>query len=130
MYRAETHGIVVTVEPRFMAEESSHPQRRYFWAYAVEIENRGTATVQLMTRHWIITDGNGAVQEVRGEGVVGEQPVMRPGGRYSYSSGCPLTTPDGSMEGNYTMKSEDGTLFDVAIPLFALDSPFVKKVLH
>jgi ApaG protein len=130
MYQALTHGVRVTAAPSFMDAESSHAQGRYFWAYAIEIVNLSTQTVQLMTRHWFITDGRGEVHEVRGEGVVGKQPVLRPGESFNYTSGCPLTTPDGSMHGFYAMQGENGTIFDVEVPLFPLDSPYVKKVLH
>ena len=130
MYQAQTHGVRVTAAPTFMEAESSHAQGRYFWAYAIEIVNLSGLTVQLMTRHWFITDGRGEVHEVRGEGVVGKQPVLRPGESFSYTSGCPLGTPHGSMRGYYAMRGEDGLMFDVEVPLFALDSPYVKKVLH
>ena len=130
MYQAQTRGVRVTAAPRFMEAESSHAQGRYFWAYAIEIVNLSTQTVQLMTRHWFITDGRGEVHEVRGEGVVGKQPVLRPGESFNYTSGCPLTTPDGSMHGFYAMQGENGAIFDVEVPLFPLDSPYVKKVLH
>jgi ApaG protein len=130
MYQAQTHGVRVTAAPSFMDAESSHAQGRYFWAYTIEIVNLSTQTVQLMTRHWFITDGRGEVHEVRGEGVVGKQPVLRPGESFNYTSGCPLTTPDGSMHGFYAMQDENGAIFDVEVPLFPLDSPYVKKVLH
>ena len=130
MYQAETHGVRVTAVPSFMERESSPAQGRYFWAYTIEILNRSAHTVQLMSRHWFITDGRGEVHEVRGEGVVGKQPVLRPGESFNYTSGCPLTTPDGSMHGFYAMQDENGTVFDVEVPLFPLDSPYVKKVLH
>jgi ApaG protein len=130
MYQAETQGVRVTAVPSFMEGESSPAQGRYFWAYTIEILNLSPRTVQLMSRHWFITDGRGEVHEVRGEGVVGQQPVLRPGESYSYTSGCPLMTPDGSMSGFYAMLTEDGTIFDVEVPLFPLDSPYVKKVLH
>lgn len=130
MYRAETHGVRVTVTPQFMEAESNHAQGRYFWAYTIEIVNLSPATLQLLTRHWVITDGRGEVHEVRGEGVVGKQPVLRAGESFSYTSGCPLTTPDGTMRGSYAMRGEDGGVVDVEVPLFALDSPHVRKVLH
>ena len=130
MYQAETHGVRVTAAPKFMEGESSHEQRRYFWAYSIEIVNLSLQTVQLMTRHWFITDGRGEVHEVRGDGVIGQQPVLRPGESFSYTSGCPLMTPDGSMSGFYAMLGEDGAIFNVVVPLFPLDSPYVKKVLH
>lgn len=130
MYRAETHGVRVTAEPRFMESESSPRQDRYFWAYAIEIVNLSEQTLTLKTRHWTITDGRGQVHEVRGEGVVGQQPVLRPGESFNYTSGCPLATPHGSMQGAYTMRDERGASLEVAVPLFPLDSPHVKKVLH
>ncbi|MFN3671163.1 MAG: Co2+/Mg2+ efflux protein ApaG [Bosea sp. (in: a-proteobacteria)] len=130
MYQAETHGVRVTAVPKFMESESSPEQNRYFWGYSIEIVNLSLQTIQLMSRHWFITDGRGEVHEVRGEGVVGQQPVIRPGESFSYTSGCPLMTPDGSMSGFYAMLGEDGVIFDVAVPLFPLDSPYVKKVLH
>lgn len=130
MYQAQTHGVQVTVVPEFMEKESSHEQGRYFWAYTIEIINLSQRTIQLMTRYWRITDGKGEVHEVRGDGVIGQQPVLRPGESFSYTSGCPLMTPDGSMQGHYAMLGEDGTIFDVEVPLFPLDSPYVKKVLH
>ena len=130
MYQAETHGVRVTVSPRFMEAESTPAQGRYFWAYTIEIVNLSDHAMQLMTRHWVITDGRGEVHEVRGEGVVGKQPVLQPGESFSYTSGCPLMTPDGSMSGSYAMLGEDGAAFEVEVPLFPLDSPYVKKVLH
>lgn len=130
MYQAETHGVRVTVSPKFMEAESTPEQGRYFWAYTIEIVNLSERTMQLMTRHWLITDGRGEVHEVRGEGVIGKQPVLQPGESFSYTSGCPLMTPDGSMSGSYAMLGDDGTTLEVAVPLFPLDSPYVKKVLH
>jgi ApaG protein len=130
MYRAVTRGIVVEVRPEFLPDRSVPAQGQFFWAYTVEIENRSAQMVQLLTRHWIITDGRGKVQEVHGDGVIGEQPQLAPGTSFTYTSGCPLTTPEGSMEGSYGMVSAAGEHFDVAIPLFALDSPLVKRTLH
>ncbi len=130
LYRAETLGVRVTAQPRFMEAESSHEQSRYFWAYAIEIVNLSAETLQLMPRHWHITDGRGQVHEVRGEGVVGQQPVLRPGESFSYTSGCPLATPHGSMQGSYAMQDEAGRRFDVTVPAFPLDSPYVRKTLH
>ena len=130
MYQTETHGIRISVTPRFMEGESAPERDHYFWAYTIEIVNLSARTAQLMTRHWLITDGFGRLQEARGEGVVGKQPVLRPGESFSYTSGCPLGTPHGSMRGYYAMRGEDGLMFDVEVPLFALDSPYVKKVLH
>ena len=130
MYQTETHGIRISVTPRFMEGESAPERDHYFWAYTIEIVNLSARTAQLMTRHWLITDGFGRLQVARGEGVVGKQPVLRPGESFSYTSGCPLGTPHGSMRGYYAMRGEDGMMFDVEVPLFALDSPYVKKVLH
>jgi ApaG protein len=123
MYRAVTRQIVVTVQPNFMPERSSPEKGRYFWSYTIVIVNSGPETVQLKTRHWVITDGTGRQQDVRGEGVVGEQPVLGPGERFEYTSGVPLTTPSGFMTGSYQMVSDSGDRFDVDIPLFSLDSP-------
>ena len=123
MYRAVTRHIEVVVEPSFLPERSSAEDGRFFWAYTIAIINSGTETVQLKTRHWIITDGAGHSQEVRGEGVVGEQPILPPGGTHDYVSGCPLTTPHGSMEGHYTFRREDGAPLRVAIPFFPLAAP-------
>ena len=123
MYRAETRQIRVSVMPVYIDERSAPAENRYFWAYQVTIENNGGNTVQLLSRYWHIVDANGAVEEVRGPGVVGEQPVLGPGDSYEYTSGCPLTTPSGFMSGTYTMTDELGERFDVAIPAFALDLP-------
>ncbi len=130
MYKAVTRGIRVTVMPRFMEEESSPDQGRYFFAYTVEITNMSTDRVQLKARHWRIVDGNGVLQEVRGPGVVGEQPVLGPGETFNYTSGCPLTTPGGTMQGTYTMVTAGGETFQAEIPAFSLDSPHVKRVMH
>ena len=130
MYKAVTRGISVTVTPRFMPEESSPDDGRYFFAYTVEIINQGLERVQLRARYWKIVDGHGQIQEVRGAGVVGKQPVLGPGESFHYTSGCPLTTPDGTMEGAYVMVTASGETFDAAIPAFSLDSPHAKRVVH
>jgi ApaG protein len=130
MYQAVTRGIQVTVKPQFLADRSSAEDDRFFWAYTIEIANLGTVTVQLKTRHWRITDGRGQMQEVRGPGVVGEQPVLKPGEKFEYTSGVPLSTPTGLMSGTYQMVAEDGERFDVQVPAFSLDSPHGKRVLH
>jgi ApaG protein len=130
MYKAVTHGIRVTVEPRYLQEESRPDEGRFFFAYTVEITNLNPERVQLKSRHWRIIDGTGAVQEVRGPGVVGKQPVLGPGESFTYTSGCPLGTPDGTMVGTYTMASATGETFDASIPAFSLDSPHVKRVVH
>lgn len=124
MYSKTTRGIRVTVEPAFLEEQSSPAEGRYFWAYRVRIENGGAETVQLLRRHWRITDALGRLQEVRGDGVVGEQPVLGPGEAFEYTSGCPLTTPSGIMAGAYAMETPDGRAFDAEIPAFSLDSPY------
>ena len=130
MYRAVTRHISITAKPSYMPEQSSAEQSRYFWAYTIEIVNQGDETVTLLSRHWIITYGEGKTQEVRGEGVVGEHPTLSPGMSFTYTSGCPLTTPQGIMKGSYIFKNEAGELFDVAIPAFSLDLPEAKRVLH
>jgi ApaG protein len=130
MYRAVTQGVQVTVEPRFVAEESQPDDGRWFWAYQIEITNLGGEEVRLRARHWRITDATGRTQEVRGAGVVGEQPVLKPGQSFTYTSGCPLPTPSGIMVGSYRMEREDGAEFDVAIPAFSLDSPDEARTLN
>jgi ApaG protein len=130
MYRAITRQIEVTVEPNFMPERSSAEKSRYFWSYTIVITNSGDETVQLRTRHWIITDASGRKQEVRGEGVVGEQPVLAPGERFEYTSGVPLSTASGFMTGRYQMVSESGEPFEIDVPTFSLDSPDSKRVLN
>ena len=130
MYRAVTRQIVVTVQPNFMPERSSAEKGQYFWSYTIVIVNAGPETVQLKTRHWIITDGSGRQQEVRGEGVVGEQPVLAPGERFEYTSGVPLPTASGFMTGRYQMVSETGERFEIDVPTFSLDSPDNKRVLN
>lgn len=130
MYRAVTRQIEVTVDPNFLPERSSIDKGQYFWSYTVVIINNGADTVQLRTRHWIITDATGRKQEVRGEGVVGEQPVLAPGERFEYTSGVPLATASGFMTGHYQMVSDSGERFDVDVPTFSLDSPDSKRVLN
>jgi ApaG protein len=123
MYQAVTRMIAVSVEPQYLADRSEPAKRQFFWAYTIEIENRGLKAVQLKRRHWIITDGRGQKHEVKGPGVVGEEPIIGPGESFRYTSGCPLDTPDGFMEGSYTMIGEDGDTFLVEIPAFSLDIP-------
>jgi ApaG protein len=130
MYRATTQGVRVTVEPHFLEERSSPEEGRFFWAYTVQIENTDKRTVQLRSRYWRITDEQGRVEEVRGAGVVGEEPVLEPGAMFTYTSGCPLTTPSGIMAGWYQMERDDGSLFNVEIPAFSLDSPLGKRALN
>lgn len=128
MYRAITDNIEVIVRPSFSSEQSQPEENKFFWTYAVEITNCGGEVVQLRARHWEITDGNGQRQDVRGPGVVGEQPVLNPGETFRYSSGCPLTTSQGIMVGQYEMVSAAGNRFDVQIPAFSLDSPFETRM--
>ncbi|HYM30455.1 MAG TPA: Co2+/Mg2+ efflux protein ApaG [Candidatus Cybelea sp.] len=123
MYQKTTRSIVVTVKPTYLADRSSPSDDRYMWAYEVRIENHGHETVRLRSRHWHITDALGRVLEVRGPGVIGEQPVLEPGQAFEYTSGTPLSTPSGIMEGSYRMETRDGESFDAAIPAFSLDSP-------
>lgn len=130
MYSRVTNDIQITVMPQFVSERSDADEATFFWAYTVEIANCSAHTVQLTARHWKITDANGRLEEVRGPGVVGEQPVLKPGERFRYTSGCPLTTPSGIMTGTYRMVNEKGDIFDAEIPAFSLDSPYVTRVLN
>ena len=130
MYEAVTRQIRVRVTPEYLPEQSEPEDQYYFWSYKVEITNLGKETLQLKTRHWKITDATGRTEEVRGPGVVGEQPVLEPGQSFSYSSGCPLKTPQGLMVGSYQMVGGDGRSIDVAIPAFSLDSPHAKRSLN
>ncbi|MEG8043242.1 Co2+/Mg2+ efflux protein ApaG [Sphingomonas faeni] len=122
---ATTDGVTVRVSVSYLPEQSEPERGRWFWAYHIRLENEGTETVQLLTRHWVIIDGRGARHSVEGEGVVGEQPVIEPGASFDYVSGCPLATPSGAMQGNYRMVREDGAIFDVEIPRFSLFAPAV-----
>ena len=130
MYTAVSHKIKVTVRPKYLEEQSEPDESRYFWSYTIEIANDGDRIVQLTHRHWQITDANGRCEEERGPGVVGEQPRLKPGDAFSYTSGCPLKTPSGIMVGTYRMVDESGEAFDVAIPAFSLDSPHAKRMLN
>jgi ApaG protein len=130
MYQSVTRNIEVTVTPQYLAERSSPETGEYFWAYTIEITNRGSETVQLRTRHWRITDALGRLQEVRGPGVVGKQPVLKPGESFEYTSGVPLPTASGFMTGSYGMVSAGGEPFDIAIPTFSLDSPGEQRTLN
>jgi ApaG protein len=120
---AVTQGIRVTVSATYVAERSTPARGRYFFAYSVTIENVGTRAAQLRTRHWIITDGKGGVEEVRGDGVVGKQPRLAPGESFQYTSGCELETPVGTMHGTYQMRRDDGSWFDATIAPFSLAIP-------
>src|SRR5271155_373096 len=122
-YMANTRGIAVSVEPTYLETRSSPKSSQYFWAYRVIIENQGRETVQLLIRDWMITNARGELTEVKGPGVVGEQPILKPGERFEYTSGAPLNTPSGMMGGAYQMENEGGERFDIEIPTFSLDRP-------
>jgi ApaG protein len=119
-----TNGIRVSVQAVYVPEQSAPKAKRYVFAYTVKIENEGGSTAQLKSRHWIITDGEGKVEEVRGPGVVGQQPMLRPGEHFEYTSGCVLQTPRGEMKGTYQMHRPDGSSFDATIAPFALALPY------
>ena len=130
MYQECTRSIQISVEPFYVDEQSSPDRGRFVFGYRVQIDNQSSETVQLISRHWRITDSLGRVHEVRGAGVVGEQPILQPGEAYEYSSGTPLDTPSGFMVGTYEMQSTDGEVFDVAVPAFSLDLPDARAQLH
>lgn len=123
-YSETTRMVTIIVEPYFLEDESDPEKSAYMWAYHIRIQNDGLDAVQLISRYWKITDAMGRVQEVRGEGVVGEQPMLRPGEMYEYTSGVPLQTPSGFMGGSYEMITAVGERLNVMIPTFSLDSPF------
>lgn len=123
-YSATTRQICVTVSPAYLDKQSAPEESHFVWAYHVTIQNHGSETVQLLHRHWRITDARGKLLEVRGPGVIGEQPRLEPGEAFEYTSGTPLTTPSGIMSGSYRMKNERGESFDIEIPAFSLDSPY------
>jgi ApaG protein len=126
MYEKTTRSITVFVEPQFLENQSKPDEGTYVWSYTIVVRNTGQETVKLLTRHWIITDAIGRKQEVRGDGVIGEQPVLKPGTQFQYTSGCPLNTSSGVMEGSYGMINERGEQFEIAVPAFSLDSPHDK----
>ena len=130
MYSDSTQSIQVTVGPRYLVKQSNPEEEHCVWAYSIRIENQGLETVRLRNRYWRITDAQGRVQEVRGPGVVGEQPTLAPGESFEYTSGTPLSTPSGIMLGVYQMETSDGEMFDVAVPAFSLDSPFQPRSIH
>ena len=130
MYSEITRSIKVVVTPHYLEDQSSPAENRYVWAYHVRIENQGGETVQLRRRHWQITDAMGRLQEVRGPGVVGEQPVLAPGQSFEYTSGTPLATSSGIMVGSYEMETPNGEFFAVAVPAFSLDSPHEPRRLN
>lgn len=130
MYEATTHLIRVRATPHYLDDRSDPDERRYFWAYTIEIANLSAEPVQLKSRYWRITDETGRIDEVRGPGVVGETPVLVPGGSYKYTSGCPLPTPSGIMVGQFYMVTDAGSEFAVDIPAFSLDIPDVKRAVN
>ncbi|MEN5275874.1 Co2+/Mg2+ efflux protein ApaG [Brucella sp. TWI432] len=130
MYRAVTRDIEVTAEPFYLEDQSEPDENRYVWGYRITIANNSSQTVQLRSRYWQITDGNGRIEEVKGAGVIGEQPTLNPGDSYQYSSGCPLSTTSGVMVGRYQMQLPDGSAFEVDIPAFSLDIPETRRTLN
>ena len=130
MYSKTTKKISITVNPYFLEDQSEPEDQHFVWAYQVTINNLGQESVQLKNRYWKIIDGNGGKQEVKGEGVVGEQPILNPGEKFEYTSGTPLNTPSGFMEGYYEMETKNGIIFEASIPQFSLDSPFISDKLN
>lgn len=130
MYERETNGIKVSVRPTFLEGQSDPDDDLYVWSYTVKIHNGSHGNVRLRTRHWLITNAKGLTEEVRGIGVVGEQPLIKPGEGFEYTSGAPLSTPSGMMVGRYGMESAEGELFEVDIPAFSLDSPHERRKVH
>lgn len=122
MYTALTHDIKVTVHPIYLEGQSLPEDDYYVWAYTVQVENLSDVTVQLVNRYWHITDANGQVEEVNGAGVIGEQPILKPGEAFQYTSGCSLRTPSGIMQGHYEMQDGEDHAFNIDIPAFSLDS--------
>jgi len=129
-YELETRRIRVAVRPAYLDDQSSPEDDRFVWSYTVTIENRSTEPVQILSRYWNIVDGTGRVQEVRGAGVVGAQPVIAPGESFQYTSGCPLETASGTMSGRYQMMSASGESFEAEIPAFLLESPYERRQIH
>jgi ApaG protein len=130
MYSKKTRKINITVNPYYLDDQSEPEDQHFVWAYHVTIDNQSSEKVQLKNRYWKIVDSNGSEQEVRGEGVVGEQPILNPGEKFEYTSGTPLSTPSGFMGGYYEMETNKGKMFEVIIPQFSLDSPFIKNNLN
>lgn len=124
---SEKNKIIVEAIPHYIEAQSAPNERRYVFAYTITITNAGASPAKLLTRHWLITDANGKVQEVRGDGVVGEQPYLKPGESFRYTSGAMIETPVGTMQGEYTMRTDDGSHFDASIPRFTLSIP---RTLH
>ena len=129
-FEETTRNIKIAVEPDFLEDQSDPEENRYLWSYRVTIENKSELTVQLLSRFWRITDGRGRVREVRGDGVIGEQPVIAPVRAFEYTSGAPLETPSGFMTGTYHMRASSGESFEVGIPMFNLESPYAARRMH
>jgi ApaG protein len=129
-YERTTRDIRVSVRPAFLEDQSDPEEPRFLWSYTISIQNNGQETVQLLSRYWHITDAAGRVQEVRGPGVVGAQPVLEPGATFEYTSGCPLTTASGAMVGRYQMRAASGEDFEIDIPVFLLESPHERRQIH
>jgi ApaG protein len=130
MYEAQTRGILVRVKPAYIEDRSTPDEGYFFWAYTVDIVNETLEAVQLLSRHWRITDAAGRTEEVRGPGVVGQTPLIGPGESFTYTSGCPLKTPSGIMSGTYEVTTHEGPAFSVKIPAFSLDSPYAIRSLN
>jgi ApaG protein len=130
MYERTTHDIRVAVKAAYLDDLSDPDDSQFLWSYTVTIENKGKEPVQLLSRYWHITDGDGRVQELRGQGVVGAQPVIEPGQHFEYTSGCPLPTASGFMVGRYQMRAASGEAFEAEIPAFILESPYEQRMLH
>ena len=130
MFSKTTNNINVSVKSYYLEEQSEPDEQHYVWAYQITINNLGEKTVQLKKRYWKITESNGVKKEVSGAGVIGEQPILRPGEKFEYTSGTPLSTPSGFMEGYYEMETKDGNKFDASIPLFSLDSPYISNQIN
>ncbi len=129
-YQEISHSVSVSATPIFAEHESSDKEKRYIWAYQIRIENKSEHVLQLRRRYWKITDCYGKTQEIRGDGVVGEQPTLKPGDVFEYTSATPLQTPSGIMEGTYVMVDPSGKEFEIKIPAFSLDSPYQNQVIH
>jgi ApaG protein len=130
LYERTTRSIRVAVSPAYLEDQSEPEENRYLWSYTITIENKGPETVQLLSRYWHISDAGGRVQEVRGPGVVGAQPVLEPGETFEYTSGCPLPTASGAMVGRYQMRAASGEDFEIDIPMFLLESPHERRQIH
>ncbi len=127
VYEAVTHQVLVRVMPVYLADQSMPEEGRFVWSYTIEIENHGPHTLQLVARKWIITDALNRVEETGGQGVVGEQPILKPREAYRYTSGCPLPTSSGAMRGSYRMLTPEGEVFDIEVPEFSLDLPGARR---